>query len=231
MQFNYGYSKVSIVALIAALSRFEEGRWAAYKLVAPGKLSNKTDVFTVLKVLLVGRLSALAAANNPDTETLQDADARFDRAQRRYALELMKHQQSDDPADQAAADALAAETLSGSGFAQTSLTYAEEANFGKTQLERLASAALKPHIARLKLAPFIKDIAESVTELEESLGRDIASAGKTARSARVRDAHRAAAAAFDHAHGTLDDLAAQPISDDLRAEIAALLAPLNALLA
>ena len=184
MQFNYGYMKVKPEAMIAVMSHLEGGRWAAVQLVAPDQIDANTSFFTVLKVLLIARLSALAEANRPETKTLQDADARFDRAQRRYALEVMKHRLSDDAEERAAADELAAKTLQGNGFGQTALSYAEEADFGEAQLSKLDGAVLKAYVALLKLEPFVEEISAAVDDLVLALGRDFNHDAKQAPSTR-----------------------------------------------
>lgn len=230
MQFNYGYLQQSPEAIAALKSRLEEGRWATIPIADLAKLDAKSDFLVVLKAQLLARIDALIEALSPDTQTLQDADGAWDRAQRRYALELMKHQQSEDAAERGAADRLIAETLSGHGTAQTTLSYAEEARFGSVQLERLASPALKPLITQLKLGGFVRDIADANATLEEVVGLNVEIAGKKARSIRVRDTHRMAALALDHTHGALDDLSSQPISDAFKADLLALLKPLQALI-
>ena len=231
MQFNYGYLQQRPEALAALKSRLEEGRWATIPIADLTKLDAKSDFLVVLKAQLLARIEALIEALAPDMQTLQDADGAWDRAQRRYALELLKHQQSEDAAERGAADQLIAETLIGNGFGQTALSYAEQARFGSVQIEKLASPALKPLVTQLKLGVFVRDIVAANATLEEVVGLNVEIAGKKARSIRVRDTHRLAALALDHTHGALDDLSSQPISDALKADLLALLKPLQAMFA
>ena len=230
MQFNYGYLQQSPEAIAALKSRLEEGRWATIPIADLTKLDAKSDFLAVLKAQLLARIEALIEALSPDMQTLQDADGAWDRAQRRFAHELMKHLQSEDAADRAAAETLSAETLSGNGTAQTALSYAEETRFGSVQLEKLASTALMPLVAQLKLGAFVRDIADTNTTLELAVGLNVAIAGKTARSSRIREAHRMAALVLNNTHGALDDLSNQPIPDALKADLLSLLKPLQALL-
>jgi len=228
MQFNYGYLKVTPEAMLGISKAIHADRWGQIKEIAPDKLDDKTSAFVTFKVILIAALAKLATANAHDAELIEAADERFDRAQRRWALELMQLRESDDAAIRADADALAASTLLGNGFAQNALSYKDEVAFGNAQLVVLQDDKHKPLVAKLKLGGFVRDIAESVAALTQALGLHSADAGKTARHLRVRAAHRDAALALDHIHGSLDQIArANPA---LSKDIDALLHPLLELL-
>jgi hypothetical protein len=228
MQFNYGYMKVTPEKMLGLPKALQTGRWGQIKEIAPDKLDDKTSAFVAFKVILSAALAKLAAAWAHDADQIEAADERFDRAQRRFALELMQLRESDDAATRDDAAALAATTLLGNGFAQNALSYKDEVAFGNAQLTVFQDDKHKPLVAKLKLGGFVRDIAEAVAALEQALGLHSADTAKTARSVRVRAAHRNTALALDHIHGALDQIAhANPA---LREDIDALIHPLKSLL-
>ena len=137
----------------------------------------------------------------PTADELTSLDRAWDASERRVNSQIAVHEDSEDPARAAAAARLRAALLSGAGSAQTVLSWEQEVDFGRKQVELASQAPLSDDVALLELQPFIDDISEKTEALSNVLRQEGSSSAP--RSNRIREALVGCRQSFNRVH---DDL-------------------------
>lgn len=163
--------------------------------------------------------------------TITKLDEAWDTTQRRLFHHIAIGVDSDNAAVRAAADRLRTQLLSGSGMAQTQLSCDEEVDFGRQQIALTQEGGpLAADAKKAKLTDALADVHKATEALAQAVGRGTGEKRK-APSKLLRDAISECASAFNGVHDDLAWFIAKTPPGVERDRLAALLAPLEALLA
>ena len=232
----YGYGGVTDRALVGFERELEDGAW---KGIAPKKadeqasenaallLNASQPVIWKLRLRwgIAGVLVALGAIS------LAELDSGWDSAQRRLFHRVATGVDDNDPAVRAAADRLSAQILAGTGVAQTQYDYDAEVDFGLKQIALTqADGPLAADAKKLKLSDALADVAKTTEALAKGIGRGTGDK-RRAPSLKLRNAIAECAASFNGVHEDLAWVVGRTPPGAERDKLAALLAPLEALLA
>lgn len=231
-----GWGSVTDRGLVAFERELDTGAWKGIstKKVEDGARDNLAVLLdaaqpVVWKICLRRGIAGVLAALG--TASLDAFDAAWDSAQRRLFHRVAVGVDDADKAVRDAADRLSAGLFVGNGTGQTHLDYDAEYDFGCNQLALTrAGGSLAADAKKLNLGDALADVDKTTAALGKALGRD-AGAKRKAPSRRLRDAVAACARAFN---GVQDSIAwfmdgTKPGPE--RDRLAALQAPLDALLA
>jgi hypothetical protein len=231
----YGYGNVSDRGFVAFERELEEGAWAEVitkKYEEPAK-DNAAALLAapqpiIWKLCLRSGIGAIVAALG--ATSLVELDDAWDAAQRRLFHRIALGIDDPDRAVRTVADRLRAGLLSGTGTAQTALGYDDEVDFGRQQLRLTGeNGPLAADAKKLKLGDALADIAKTTDALAKGLGRSSGEKRK-APSKLLRDATAECAAAFNSVHEQITWFTSRTPAGPARDNLAALLAPMEALL-
>lgn len=232
---GYGYGSIPDRGFIAFEQELDTGAW---KQISTKKHEGDAgDVTALLQApppvvwkvrLRRGISSVVAALGAPSLAALDQA---WDAAQRRLFHRIAVGIDDDDREVRDAADRLRAQLLLGSGTAQTQLDADAQVDFGRQQMALAGdNGPLAADAKKLKLGDALADVAKTTEALAKALGR---AAGTKRRppSRKLRDALAECAAAFNAVHDELAWFVERVPAGADRDHLAALLKPLDALLA
>jgi len=231
----FGYGIVADRGFVAFEPELEEGAWSevatkkyddAAKENAAALLAAPQAVVWKLR-LRGGIATVLAALGAPSVVEL---DSAWDSTQRRLFHRIGAAADDTDRTVRAAADRLAKQLLSGGGTGQTMFDLDDEVDFGRNQIALTQKdGPLAADAAKLKLGDVLGDVAKTTEALAKGLGR--ASGSKRRPPSRVlREAVAECAAAFNGVHSDLAWFLSKTPPGADHDRLAALAAPLEALL-
>lgn len=237
---GYGYSYVTDRGFTSFTRELSEGAW---KDVSIKKHDSDGDPLVARSSLLDaplpvvwklratwcirGLAQAMGAATADDLVTL---DAEWDSSQRALNLALLAAAEHREANQRAAAERLRGALLQGGGTAQTLLTYEKEVDFGRAQLDLAGKAPLAADVKATGIKVHLERIREATDALAEGLGRGPGQKRAGTRARRIRDALAACSAAFNTIHDELGWAIEHSKPGEHRELLAALHAPLLALL-
>lgn len=232
---GYGYGVVPDRGFVAFEPELEEGAWSdvvtkkyeeAASESAAALLSAPQAV--VWKVRLRGGIAGVLAALG--ATSLVELDAAWDATQRRLFHRIAVAVDDPDRAVRAAADRLTKQLLAGTGTGQTIFDLDDEVDFGRQQVALTQKdGLLAADAAKLKLGDVLADVAKTTEALAKGLGRATGSK-RRAPSRVLREAVAECAGAFNGVHGDLAWFLSKTPPGADRDRLAALAAPLEALL-
>ena len=234
---RHGYSHVSEKGFVAFSHDASEGPWAevaidAYdneeRTLGEGALEVPRPV--AWKLRATWSIATLRDALGASPEVLAGLDVSWDSTQRMLHHTLGGAQEDEDPEVRASATRLRGALLSGNGTAQTNLSYDEEVDCGRHQVELMTHGALAEDAARVGLAALRDRIHETTEALAEGIGRAPGNARTLARSRRIRAAAAACANDFNGIHSEIAWLIAHTPHGLVRTRLERMLAPFQALL-
>ncbi len=233
---GFGYANVADQGFVSFDKELNETPWAS---IATKKYDDavkdspaalrEAPMQVVWKIRLRRGIARVLAALG--AQSIAELDAAWDGAQRRLQLRIDLAANSEDAAIRAAAERLRPQLLAGaSGTAQTTWTFDDEIDFGRTQLARTqAGQPLAADVKKLKLDDELADIEKKTEALAQGLGRGSGEKRRTP-SKQVRAAMADCVGAFNAVHNDLVWLRDETSSGPDRDLLTALLAPLEALL-
>jgi hypothetical protein len=232
----FGYGNVLDRGFVAFERELDEGAWkevATKKYDEPAKESAAALLTAPQPVVWKLRLrwgiasviTALGAAS------IGELDNAWDAAQRRLFHRIAAGVDDEDREVRKAADRLWPQLLSGTGTGQTQLDCDAEIDFGRQQLALTQEdGPLAADAKKLKLGDALADVAKTTEALAKGLGRGLGSK-RRAPSRQLRDALAECAAAFNGVHNDIAWFVGRTPPGPDRDRLAALSAPLEALLA
>jgi hypothetical protein len=231
----YGYTSVADRGFVGFDGELNQGAWAeiatqahenAAKNNAAALLDAPRPVVWKLRLrwVIAELLGVLAAP------TLESLDKTWDAAQRRLFHHIAIGVDNDDAAVRAAADRLRTNLLSGTGTAQTQLSYEDEVDFGRKQIALTGEGGpLHADAKKVKIGNALADVHKATDSLAQALGRSGGEKRK-APSKRLRDALAQCASTFNAVHDDLDWFIENTPAGANRDRLTALLSPLEKLL-
>lgn len=228
------FSQVEDKGFIAFGENIDQSAWEQVDAEAyisgakPIKRDDPKDV--TWKVRLMWAISAVVTSLGlTSTQEVRRAEGEWDSAQQRLHLKTDFDALDRDPAIREAAQRVRAALLLGDGLAQTNLPWAEEVEFGLTQLRLAGEPTLAPDITALKLQPLLDDIRATTAALAAALNINPDKNRDAARSVQARRALSECRRAFRDVLEDLDwHVSVQPTPQDA-ADLERLRAPLVAL--
>jgi hypothetical protein len=232
---RYGYGYVTEKGFIAFAHDISEGPWADVAVEGNELRTLGSDPMEIprpvaWKTRVVWAIAALRDALGASPEVLAVLDVGWDGTQRKLFHAIGGALEDDDPAVRNAAMRLKGALLSGNGTAQTSLSYDDEVDFGRHQVELMTNGALAEDTKRIGLTGLRDRIDETTEALARGIGRGPGEKRTMARSKRIRTARAVCASDFNGIHSELAWLIAHTQPGPARTRIEQMLAPFQALL-
>ena len=225
---RYGYQALSHTQFVGFHHELTQEPWAALDAgTARNHLTLDDTTGVYYKRLLRDAIDGLVAAQRADND-VQQADAPWDDAERRFVLTVQIKALDADPSVRADALQVQATLCPDGSTAMTNLEAQDEVDFARNQLKLAQVPSLAARIERLGLRALLNDIARC-TETLAVATRDGAQGGP--RSARIKRAHRRCVVVFNHVHEGLAMLVEQEARPKEKARLTALLNPFTRLLA
>jgi hypothetical protein len=234
---SHGYASVTNEGFIAFSSELAtQTPWkdipdddaAAVCASADARCALRADA--ALKLGLCVAINALQVAVIGDQTTPAEVDPKWDREQRLADLDLSREELSEDPDRVAAAHLIREVMFKGHKTKQTRFTFQEQVDFGRHQASVAQDATVSKALQLLDMTERLARVRDLTEALAAALGR-ADQAPTLAKHDQRRLARQQCVAAFNAAHNTLNLWSTQATTDTARAHFAALLAPLQALLA
>lgn len=232
---GYGYASVADRGFVAFAEELDQEPWksiATKKYEEAAKESASALLEAPLPIVwklrlrfgIAGVLAALGA------QSVTALDAAWDSAQRRLFHRIAAAADDEDRTLRAAADRLSAKLLVGGGTGQTGFDLDDEVDFGRNQIALTQpDQPLAADVKKLKLEGALADIEKATAALAAAVGRGKGEK-RRAPSTQVREAVAECVSAFNSVHDDLAWFIRKTSNAADKVKLAALLAPLEALL-
>jgi hypothetical protein len=236
---HHGYDHVTEKGFVAFAHDLREGAWADVSIKAHANAqqmlpSNPMDVprDVAWKLRATWAIATLRDALGTSPEVLVELDALWDATQRKLSNALGSAAEDRDPELRAAAERLqrALALPEGAGTAKTSVSYDEDVDFGRHQVELMSKGAHAEDVKRLGLDGLRDEIHHATEGLARGVGRGPREQRTAERYNRIRAATAACVAAFEGLHDEIAWFVEHTPQGVARRRLERMLAPFQALL-
>jgi len=234
---RYGYGYITERAFIAFAHDLSEGSWAEIAIQDHDNEQHELgpDPFAIprpvaWKLRATWSIATLRDALGASPEVLAKLDVSWDSTQRKLYYAIGGAMEDESPEVRTAATRLKGALLSGNGTAQTALSYDDEVDFGRHQVELMMHGALAEDTTTVGLTALRDRIHETTEALAQGIGRAPGEPRTMARSKRIRAAAAACASHFNGIHNEIAWLLASTPPGSARTQLERMLAPFQALL-
>ena len=232
-----GYSYIAERAFVAFAHDLSEGSWAEIAIQDHDNEqhelgSNPLEIPRTVawKLRATWSIATLRDALGASPEVLAGLDVSWDSTQRKLYYVLGGAMEDESPEVRTAATRLKGALLSGNGTGQTALSYDDEVDFGRHQVELMTHGALAEDTTTVGLTTLRDRIHETTEALAQGIGRAPGEQRTMARSKRIRAATAACASHFNGIHNEIAWLLASTPPGSARTQLERMLAPFQALL-